>query len=81
MDNSYEQWEKSRCKGMMRSYLRGKRTSLNMITAFLNPPNEAPLSHETVENLLQQVLLEMPHPIPERLLILKEALRVQYHQP
>ncbi len=77
MDTSYEQWRKSRCKGMIQSYLRGKRTSLNMIIAFLNPPNEAPLSHKTVENLLQQVLFEMPYPIPERLLMLKEALRVK----
>lgn len=76
MDFSYR-LKKSRCKGMIKSYLKGKRTTLNMILAFLNPPNETPLSREIIVGLFQQVLFEIPHPIPERLLILKEALGVK----
>lgn len=62
---------------MIRSYLRGKKTSLKMVLAFLNPPNEAPLSRDIVVNLFQQALFETYHPIPERLAILKRTLGVK----
>lgn len=72
-----DQIRKARCKGMMRSYLTGrKKTSLQMVLAFLNPPYEKPLSRETVATLLQQALLEVRFPIVERLTILKRALGV-----
>ncbi len=74
----YEQWHKARCKGMIRSYLtRGKRTTLGMVLAFMNPPSETPLPREVVVDLLQQVLLEGRYPIPERLTALKQALGVK----
>lgn len=77
MNDFYDQWHKARCKGMIRSYLRGKKTSLNMVLAFMNPPNEAPLSREIVVNLFQQAIFETRYPIPERLAALKRALRVK----
>ena len=75
MDDFYDQWHKARCKGMIRSYLHGKKTSLKMVLAFLNPPNEASLSRDIVVSLFKQVLLETRYPIPERLETLKQALR------
>lgn len=77
VDDFYDQWHKARCKGMIRSYLKGKRTSLKMVLAFINPPNEAPLPRETVISLFQQALFETHYPIPERLTTLKRALGVK----
>jgi hypothetical protein len=41
-----------------------------MVLAFMNPPNEKPLTRETVANLLQQALPEVRYPTAERLAIL-----------
>jgi len=62
---------------MIRSYLKGKRVTLNMVLAFLNPPNEAPLSREIVISLFKQALFETSYPIPERLATLKRTLGVK----
>lgn len=62
---------------MIKSYLRGKKTSLNMVLAFMKPPNEAPLSRETVISLFQQALFETSYPVPERLANIKRVLGVQ----
>ena len=73
MESYADQMRKARCKGMIRSYLTGrKKTSLRMVLAFINPPHEKPLSRESVADLLQQVLLEINYPITERLAILKQ---------
>ena len=69
---------KARCRGMIRSYLKGrKKTTLRMVLAFMNPPNEKSLTRETVVNLLQQALPEVHYPIAERLAILKRTLGVK----
>lgn len=73
-----DQMRKARCRGMIRSYLTGrKKTSLRMVLAFVNPPYEKPLARETVADLLQQALLEVHYPIAERLAILKRTLGVE----
>ena len=73
-----DQMRKARCRGMIRSYLTGrKKTSLRMVLAFVNPPYEKPLSRDTVAALLQQALLEVHYPIAERLAILKRTLGVE----
>jgi len=78
MDTSHNQWQKARCKGMIISYLKGrKKTSLRMVLAFINPPYEKPLPRKTVAELLQQALLEVRYPIAERLTILKRTLGLQ----
>ena len=48
-----------------------------MVLAFMNPPNEKPLTPETVASLLQQAISEVRNPITERLAILKRTLGVK----
>lgn len=63
---------------MIRSYLNGhKNTSLAMVLAFMNPPQEPPLSRETVASLFRHVVSEVRYPIAERLAILKGILGVK----
>ncbi len=78
MENYADQMRKARCRGMIRSYLKGrKKTTLRMVLAFMNPPNEMPLTREAVANLLRHVLPEVGYPIAERLAILKRTLGVK----
>jgi len=75
---SYDRWQEARCKGMIRSYLKGrKNTSMGMVLAFMHPPYEKPLSREAVVELLQQALPEVRYPIAKRLTLLKGILGVQ----
>lgn len=48
-----------------------------MVLAFMNPPNEKPLTRETIANLLHCALAEVRYPIAERLAILKRTLGVK----
>ena len=69
---------KARCRGMIQSYLQGRnKTTLRMVLTFMDPPNEKPLTRETVTNLLRQVLPEIRYPIAERLAILKRTLGIK----
>ena len=78
MENYADQMRKARCRGMIRSYLEGKKkTTLRMVLAFMNPPNEKLLTRETVVNLLRQALPEVRYPIADRLAILKRTLGVE----
>jgi len=78
VENYADQMRKARCRGMIRSYLKGrKKTTFRMIVAFMNPPNEKPLTRDTIANLLQQTLTEVRYPIAERLAILRRTLGVK----
>ena len=78
MENYADQMRKARCRGMIRSYLKGRRkTTLRMVLAFMNPPNEKPLTRETVANLLRQAIPEVSYPVAEHIAILKRTLGVK----
>lgn len=61
---------------MIRSYLEEEGATLNMVRAFLNPPNEPPLSDSTIRELFQAALLEAYRPTPERIAELQRLLGI-----